>query len=166
MAEDAEAVLRMMEAEFHRGPDDWGILIPSSLAAEIRLPWLLQPGGREYLRTYPDVGSGPGAILGTRQLSILDLSRQGRMPMGSGDGRLWITNNGEIYNYRSFGPLDGHGESFHSATDAEAILRGYAVWDETVVARQRGMFAFVLFDEPLSGSSSPLRFERSSEAGC
>ena len=145
--EDAAAVLRMMDAQFHRGPDDWGILVPRSLATDIGLPSLLQAGGREHLRSYPDAGADSGAILGTRRLSILDLSEQGRMPMGSGDGRLWITHNGEIYNYRELrAELEGHGEPFHSATDTEAILRGYADWDETVVARLRGMFAFALFE--------------------
>jgi asparagine synthase (glutamine-hydrolysing) len=137
----------MMDAQFHRGPDDWGILVPRSLATDIGLPSLLQAGGREHLRSYPDAGADSGAILGTRRLSILDLSEQGRMPMGSGDGRLWITHNGEIYNYRELrAELEGHGEPFHSATDTEAILRGYADWDETVVARLRGMFAFGLFE--------------------
>jgi asparagine synthase (glutamine-hydrolysing) len=145
--EDAAAVLRMMDAQFHRGPDDWGMLVPGSLAADTGLPSLLQADGREHLRTYPDVGSGPGAILGTRRLSILDLSAQGRMPMGSADGRLWISHNGEIYNYRELRTeVEGHGELFRSATDTEAILRSYAVWGEAVVARLRGMFAFALFE--------------------
>ncbi len=146
-AEDAAAVLRMMDAQLHRGPDDWGLLVPASLATDSGSRALRQAGGREHLRTYSDAGSGPGAILGTRRLSILDLSEQGRMPMGSADGRLWVTHNGEIYNYRELrAELEGHGEPFHSATDTEAILRGYALWDEAVVPRLRGMFAFALFE--------------------
>jgi len=145
--EDVAAVLRMMDAQIHRGPDDWGILIPSSVAADTRLPSLLQASGREHLRTYSDVGSSPAAILGTRRLSILDLSAQGRMPMGSADGRLWITHNGEVYNYRELRTeLEHHGGPFRSATDTEAILRGYAVCGAEVVARLRGMFAFALFE--------------------
>lgn len=145
--EDAAAVLRMLDAQLHRGPDDWGLLVPGSLATDAGLRSLLQGGGQEHLRTYPDVGSGPGAILGTRRLSILDLSEQGRMPMGSADGRLWLTHNGEVYNYRELRTeLEGYGETFYSASDTEAILRGYAVWSEGVVARLRGMFAFALFE--------------------
>src|SRR5690242_2478347 len=83
--EDAAAVLRMMNAQLHRGPDDWGILVPASLASDVGLPSLLQTGGRKHLRCYPDPGAGSGVILGTRRLSILDLSEQGRMPMGTGD---------------------------------------------------------------------------------
>lgn len=146
-AEDAAAVLRMMDAQIHRGPDDWGMLIPGSLATDVGLPSVLRAGSREHLRTYPDLGSGPAAILGTRRLSILDLSEQGRMPMGSSDSRLWITHNGEIYNYRDLRTeLESHGEPFRSASDTEAMLRGYAVWGEAVVTRLRGMFAFALFE--------------------
>jgi asparagine synthase (glutamine-hydrolysing) len=144
-AQDVAAVLRMMDAQFHRGPDDWGILVPNSLATNLALPSVLRGGDR--LRTYPDLGLGPGVILGTRRLSILDLSEQGRMPMGRADARFWITYNGEIYNYRELRTeLEGLGEPFRSATDTEAILRGYAVWGESVVERLRGMFAFALFE--------------------
>ena len=145
-AEDAAAVLRMMDAQIHRGPDDWGMLVPDSLATDDGLSPLLRDRSHGRLRSYPRAGAGPGVILGTRRLSILDLSAQGRMPMGSSDGRLWITHNGEIYNYRELrAELTGR-ERFDSATDTEAILRGYAAWDEAVVERLRGMFAFALFE--------------------
>ena len=36
---------------------------------------------------------------GHRRLSILDLSAYGHQPMCSREGNLWITYNGEIYNY-------------------------------------------------------------------
>ncbi len=54
----------------HRGPDDAGLLVD------------------------------PPATLGHRRLSILDLSPGGHQPMPSHDDRLWITFNGEIYNYK------------------------------------------------------------------
>ena len=146
-AEDAAAVLRMMDAQIHRGPDDWGILAPGSLAADPGFRSLVESRGSDHLRLYPHIGPGPSAILGTRRLSILDLSQRGRMPMGSADGRLWIAHNGEIYNYRELrAELDGRGASFHSETDTEAVLRGYAAWDEAVLPRLRGMFALALFE--------------------
>src|SRR5262249_19081903 len=38
--------------------------------------------------------------LGHRRLSIIDLSDRGAQPMASADGKLIVTFNGEIYNYR------------------------------------------------------------------
>ncbi len=144
-AADVAAVLRMTDAQVHRGPDDWGLLVPESVAATPEVRSLARAGRGEHVRTYPDSGAGPSAVLGARRLSILDLSERGRMPMGSADGRLWIAHNGEIYDYRELRAELG-GDSFHSDTDTEVILRGYAAWGEEVVPRLRGMFAFALFE--------------------
>ena len=144
-AEDAAAVFRMMDAQVHRGPDDWGILVPTSLAADARFRSLAPVPAGDRLRSYPDA-AGPGAVLGVRRLSILDRSEQGRMPMGTPDGRLWVVHNGEVYNYRDIrAELEGPGRPFSSTGDTEAILRGYGAWGDAVVDRLRGMFAFAVF---------------------
>jgi len=145
-AEDALAVVRMMEAQIHRGPDDWGLLIPESIAGDHEVQAVVGAGGREHVGVYPGPASASGAVLATRRLSVLDLSPRGRMPMGSRDGRLWITHNGEAYNYRELkGELGGSG-SFTSETDTEVILRGYEAWGEDVLPRLCGMFAFAVFE--------------------
>jgi hypothetical protein len=84
-AEDAVAVFRMMEAEIHRGPDDWGLLIPESIGGDPRVQAVVGAGGGEHVGVYPGPASAPGAVLATRRLSILDLLPRGRMPMGSRD---------------------------------------------------------------------------------
>ena len=63
------------------------------------------PDGRG---TYIDKKASLG--LGHRRLSILDLTDSGHQPMSYGDGKYWITYNGEIYNYLDFGDYktDGH----------------------------------------------------------
>ena len=67
--------------------------------------------------------------------------------MASARQRLWITFNGEIYNFKSIrSQLEGLGRRFHSDSDTEVILQGYEQWGEGVVERLRGMFAFAIWD--------------------
>jgi asparagine synthase (glutamine-hydrolysing) len=141
------AVLRMLDAERHRGPDDWGILVPESVAARLDVRALLEPRGLEHVRTYPAPESAPVMILGARRLSIIDLSPRGRMPMGTADRRVWIAYNGEVYNYRELrAELRARGHVFESDTDTETILHGYVEWGADVVTHLRGMFGVALFD--------------------
>jgi asparagine synthase (glutamine-hydrolysing) len=157
---DVAAVLSMLNGQVHRGPDDWGLLLPDETArnAEVRA---LTSQGFDRLSTYPVLDLAPVAILGSRRLSILDVSRRGRMPMGSSDGRIWITYNGEIYNYRELrAELEQRGFSFQSNSDTEAILHGYEVWGEDIIPRLRGMFAFAMFDLSRAGSRLILAKDR------
>ena len=104
----------------HRGPDDQG----------------------HFLNPEKTVG------LAHTRLSILDLSAAGRQPMTNEDGTLWITYNGEIYNYRELRQeLCAKGHRFHSKTDTEVILHLYEEEGEAVVDRLIGMFAFAIYDQ-------------------
>ena len=84
---------------------------------------------------------------GHRRLSIIDLSDAGAQPMASADGRLIITFNGEIYNYRALRQrLEGRGYVFRSQSDTEVLLHLYADKGAAMVEDLRGMFAFGLWD--------------------
>ncbi len=84
--------------------------------------------------------------LGHRRLSIIDLVA-GNQPMASDDRRVWITYNGEVYNYRELrSELTTRGCRFTTASDTEVILRGYETWGIEVLHRLRGMFAFAIWD--------------------
>ena len=62
-------------------------------------------------------------------------------------GQLWITFNGEIYNYRDLRKeLEARGHSFRSESDTEVILESYRAWGTECLARLNGMFAFALYD--------------------
>jgi asparagine synthase (glutamine-hydrolysing) len=88
-----------------------------------------------------------GVGLGHRRLSVIDLSTAGRQPMASEDGRVQITHNGEVYNFKEIrDALEGCGHSFHSGTDTEVILKAYLQWGIDCVNRFVGMFAFALWD--------------------
>lgn len=88
-----------------------------------------------------------GVGLGHRRLSVIDLSTAGHQPMASEDGRVHITHNGEVYNFKEIRDvLEGCGHSFHSGTDTEVILKAYLEWGIDCVKRFVGMFAFALWD--------------------
>jgi asparagine synthase (glutamine-hydrolysing) len=84
--------------------------------------------------------------LGHRRLAIIDLVT-GDQPMGSEDGAVWLSYNGEIYNYRELrSELVARGFAFRTTSDTEVVLRAYEAWGEACLPRLRGMFAFALWD--------------------
>ena len=84
--------------------------------------------------------------LAHRRLAIIDL-RSGQQPMANDDQSLWITYNGEIYNYRALQVrLKNQGCVFRTQSDTEVILNAYALYGENCVEHLRGMFAFALWD--------------------
>lgn len=107
----------MTDAIAHRGPDDEGHYIDINIA------------------------------LGHRRLSIIDLSPAGHQPMCNEDGTIYITYNGEIYNFKHLrSELEARGHRFRSRTDTEVILHGYEEEGMNFVKRLNGMFAFGLWD--------------------
>ncbi|HEY2955779.1 MAG TPA: asparagine synthase (glutamine-hydrolyzing) [Candidatus Eisenbacteria bacterium] len=139
----------------HRGPDDEGLaLIDPDGGAETlggadtpaeafasRLPYA--PGRSTLARA-----NAPTAVgLLHRRLSIVDLSPSGHQPMCDTGGRLWITYNGEVYNYVELREeLERMGEAFVSTSDTEVILAAYRRFGPACLHRLNGMFAFALWD--------------------
>ncbi|HET9999905.1 MAG TPA: asparagine synthase (glutamine-hydrolyzing) [Ktedonobacteraceae bacterium] len=116
----------------HRGPDDEGTLFFSNNDT----CW--ETDSREQ--------SGWQVALGSRRLSILDLSPAGHMPM-SYQGKFWITYNGEVFNYVEIrAELEKLGHGFRSGSDTEVILAAYAQWGTDCFQRFRGMWGLILFD--------------------
>jgi len=114
---DPALLERMNQVLAHRGPDDAGV--------------------------YHD---GPVG-LAHRRLSIIDLSPAGHQPMSNPDGTVWITYNGEIYNFPELrSELEREGMVFRSKTDTEIILALYEREGVECLRRLRGMFAFAIWD--------------------
>ncbi len=121
-----ELVRDMCRAFSHRGPDDEGYYINC------------QPGNNK-----PGVGIG----LGHKRLSILDLSQAGHQPMSNEDGSIWLTYNGEIYNFKELREeLRKKGHIFKSESDTEVIIHLYEEEGVQAVEKLNGMFAFALWD--------------------
>jgi asparagine synthase (glutamine-hydrolysing) len=84
--------------------------------------------------------------LGQRRLAIIDL-RGGHQPLANEDQTVWITYNGEIYNFPELRQeLIGSGHRFRTNTDTEVIVHAYEQFGEGSLARLNGMFAFALWD--------------------
>jgi len=87
-----------------------------------------------------------GIGLAHRRLSIIDPDL-GRQPMGTSDGLVQISYNGEIYNFREIRrQLEGMGHRFHTNSDTEVVLEAYRCWGTGCVQHFRGMFAFGVVD--------------------
>jgi asparagine synthase (glutamine-hydrolysing) len=62
---------------------------------------------------------------------------------------VYVAFNGEIYNFEALRTeLMSSGAVFHSRSDTEVLLRGYRHWQDAILPRLRGMFAFAIWDEP------------------
>ncbi|UGV25854.1 asparagine synthase (glutamine-hydrolyzing) [Rhodopseudomonas boonkerdii] len=113
------AVRAMLPSMQHRGPDGDGV-------------WQ-DPDGR--------------CVLGQLRLAIIDTSPAGLQPFPSGDGRWWITFNGEIYSFKELKPqLERAGVNIRGRTDTEVLVESIALWGTEALPRLDGMFAFAAFD--------------------
>ncbi len=113
--EDRELVRKMIREIEHRGPDGSGYYTDENVS------------------------------LGHVRLSIIDLSKKGRQPMSNEDQDIWITYNGEIYNYIELrDELEKH--EFRSNTDTEVIIHAYEEYGLDFLNKLRGMFALAIYD--------------------
>ena len=84
--------------------------------------------------------------LGNRRLSIIDV-KGGHQPIHNEDETLWITYNGEIYNFKEIGEeLEKRGHKFYTDTDTEVVVHAYEEWGENCLKKFNGMFAFAIWD--------------------
>ncbi len=105
----------------------------------------LEHGGPDDEGIYSDENSG--LVFGHRRLSIIDLSKNGHQPMSDVQNKVWITFNGEIYNYLDLKEkLVSLGARFNSNTDTEVIIQAYLHWGMSSFSKLRGIFAFGLYD--------------------
>ena len=112
-----EPILKMMQIQKHRGPDDDGVFIENTVG------------------------------FGFVRLSIIDLSSAGHQPMLSSNKRYVVVFNGEIYNYIELREeLKILGYVFNTNTDTEVLLTAYTEWGEDCLNHFNGMWAFAIYD--------------------
>jgi asparagine synthase (glutamine-hydrolysing) len=86
------------------------------------------------------------AALGHTRLAIIDASG-GAQPLGNEDETIWVTFNGEIFNYVELGAeLRNRGHAFRTASDTEVIVHAWEEWGEECFARFNGQWAIAIWD--------------------
>jgi asparagine synthase (glutamine-hydrolysing) len=114
---DRRRLNRMTDAMRHRGPNDRG--------------------------TY----MSPGAALGVRRLSIVDVEH-GHQPFSNETGDVWAIQNGELYNHRHVRTeLERDGHIFHTNCDTEILPHAYESFGTDLPSELRGKFAIAVWDE-------------------
>jgi asparagine synthase (glutamine-hydrolysing) len=119
----AEAITRrMMEALWHRGPDEDGLLVT------------------------------PSATLGMRRLSIIDLPGGRQPVFNESGNVAVVFNGEIYNFRQLRGTLEGRGHAFRTNSDTEVIVHAYEEWGEECLRELRGMFGFAVWDARASGT--------------
>src|SRR3989339_1014818 len=97
----------------------------------------------------PD-GSGmytdENVVLGHVRLSIIDVAGS-KQPLCNEDKSIWVTFNGEIYNYRQLREeLLAKDHLFRTKGDTETLVHLYEEYGDDMVNHLQGMFAFAIWD--------------------
>lgn len=136
---NSQAILKMLELQKHRGPDDSGVLginIKNGIFEELDVT---------KTRLFEN---NPSLIFGFNRLSILDLTPAGHQPMINDSNRVALMMNGEVYNAFEYKQeLIDKGYLFKGNSDTEVVLNLYLAYGvDGMLARLNGMFALAIYD--------------------
>jgi asparagine synthase (glutamine-hydrolysing) len=85
--------------------------------------------------------------MGHARLSIIDLT-SGDQPIHNEDETVWVTFNGEIFNYIELrADLLKKGHKFYTQSDTEVIVHAYEQYGDSFVSHLNGQFAIALWDK-------------------
>jgi asparagine synthase (glutamine-hydrolysing) len=147
---NATLLHKMLSSMKHRGPDDEGAVIIESNTGRIE-----ERGGSDtpLELKLPDLRIQTSLrgelVLGSRRLSILDLTAKAHQPQKNENRKVWVVFNGEVYNYRELhDELAKAGHKFVSDSDTEVIVHGYEEWGiDLLLSKMTGMWGFALWDQ-------------------
>lgn len=146
----------MTDVIAHRGPDGAGFLLAETCGSRQRIfterkfshlvPQVLVLEDAQHYRA-----EHWNLYFGHRRLAIQDLSAGGFQPLTDAAKKIWVSYNGEIYNFREIrNQLKAMGYVFYSQTDSEVLVNAYLEWGIEAIHRFNGMFAFALWDSRLN----------------
>jgi asparagine synthase (glutamine-hydrolysing) len=151
----AHCLKRMCDVMRHRGPDDEGYVFFQARNEPFKDEgfWVEKGPDMPSISSYEEWkqvfgrNSDFNIALGHRRLSIIDLSSAGHQPMSNRTNGIWVTYNGEIYNFKQLRrELEDKGHRFFSQSDTEVIIHLYEEYGEEAVKLLNGIFAFALWD--------------------
>ncbi len=151
----AHRLKSMCDAMSHRGPDDEGYVYFQVMDEPFKQEGYLVERGAEMPpisdhRVWREMFGGNGDFnlaLGHRRLSVIDLSDNAHQPMSNRANGIWVTYNGEIYNYRELrAELQQQGHHFFSQSDTEVLIHLYESYGVDALKRLNGIFSFALWD--------------------
>lgn len=86
------------------------------------------------------------AALGHTRLAIIDAAG-GVQPLANETGSLWVSYNGEIFNYVELSrELKALGHRFKTASDTEVVVHAWEQWGPACFDRFNGQWALALWD--------------------
>ncbi|MDZ4665693.1 MAG: asparagine synthase (glutamine-hydrolyzing) [Bacteroidota bacterium] len=147
-----EVALNMSRAIKHRGPDGEGLLAISEnyiCAYKTSETEKFNSNSTPYIpkQEYKEP-TNCFAAFAHRRLAIIDLNDTGHQPMCDKGECVWITYNGEIYNYKELKEeLKILGYAFASESDTEVVINAYKEWGTDCVTHFNGMWAFCIYDK-------------------
>jgi asparagine synthase (glutamine-hydrolysing) len=158
---DINCTKPMVDVVEHRGPDDAGYFFFHTGCRheqEVSFEFNLTDNKFTHLsKLLPSIDSKEAKhrlsshdwdlFFGHRRLAILDISSAGHQPMSDLSKNIWLTYNGEIYNFKELKKeLEARGHHFYTQTDTEVIIYAYIQWGIKCVEKFNGMFSFSLYD--------------------
>ncbi|MGZ3863754.1 MAG: asparagine synthase (glutamine-hydrolyzing) [Bacteroidia bacterium] len=137
----------------HRGPDDEGFLFfnnDKTLCAyseDTQKRSVSNPLNFSAVKHINEVSNEFSGVFVHRRLAIIDVNESGHQPMCDMHAGIWVTYNGEIYNYKELkAELESFGYKFRTQSDTEVLLNAYLHWGNSCLEKFNGMFAFALLD--------------------
>ena len=148
LVDGAEIISKTLQ---HRGPDDEGFLffkdeeICTAYGDNTQKESINNTFNFSAKQHLKNVEQGFKGVFIHRRLSIIDISESGHQPMATANSKVWITFNGEIYNYIELRTeLEKAGHIFKTQSDTEVLLNAYLHWGKECLQKLNGMFSFTI----------------------